>query len=332
MLSLKYPAVCGLAVMLCAAATAQADRFVQMTFASSGVGFRSIIRVFDDKPLASDNFFAYVDSGAWFENGDPSDGIVINRGIPGFVDQFGGFFSDGSPVDLDGDPNTPNPTVPDEFGANGISRSNTPGFISYAKTDLPNSATNQIFVNLNNNTFLDPGASQVNGGFEPFAQIVDSTSLQNFAFITNYPNELNALQDGGETPPFVTSTLNNTAPGPAGGRFNLSNFSDVPLWDNGSDYFFWQLASINEIPEGDANADGRVSVGDVAILAANFGAQQNVGWDKGDFNGDGRVSVGDVAILAANFGADFNNIDAIPEPTSLALLGLGSLCLFRRRR
>jgi hypothetical protein len=62
---------------------------------------------------------------------------------------------------------------------------------------------------------------------------------------------------------------------------------------------------------GDANGDGMVDVGDLGILAANYGMTSGAIWGKGDFNGDGAVDVGDLGILAANYGtgtsgADFN--------------------------
>jgi hypothetical protein len=63
---------------------------------------------------------------------------------------------------------------------------------------------------------------------------------------------------------------------------------------------------------GDANVDGLVDVGDLGILAANYGTTSGALWSQGDFNGDGLVDVGDLGILAANYGtgstsmADFN--------------------------
>jgi hypothetical protein len=53
---------------------------------------------------------------------------------------------------------------------------------------------------------------------------------------------------------------------------------------------------------GDANRDSTVDVGDLGILAANYGTTSGATWDKGDFNGDGAVDVGDLGILAANYG------------------------------
>lgn len=52
---------------------------------------------------------------------------------------------------------------------------------------------------------------------------------------------------------------------------------------------------------GDANCDGMVDVGDLGILAANYGGSEKT-WAQGDFNKDGLVDVGDLGILAANYG------------------------------
>jgi hypothetical protein len=52
---------------------------------------------------------------------------------------------------------------------------------------------------------------------------------------------------------------------------------------------------------GDANGDGMVDVGDLGILAANYGGS-NKTWELGDFNGDKLVDVGDLGILAAHYG------------------------------
>jgi hypothetical protein len=60
---------------------------------------------------------------------------------------------------------------------------------------------------------------------------------------------------------------------------------------------------------GDANSDGAVDVGDLGILAANYGQDLRTGnvpqtqwWSVGDFNNDGQVDVGDLGILAAHYG------------------------------
>jgi hypothetical protein len=62
------------------------------------------------------------------------------------------------------------------------------------------------------------------------------------------------------------------------------------------------LHKLNQFP-GDANNDGKVDVGDLGILAANYGSS-NKTWNEGDFNKDGKVDVGDLGILAANYGTN----------------------------
>jgi hypothetical protein len=56
---------------------------------------------------------------------------------------------------------------------------------------------------------------------------------------------------------------------------------------------------------GDANEDEMVDVGDLGILAANYGGSGKT-WNQGDFNNDGLVDVGDLGILAAHYGEGAN--------------------------
>jgi cyclophilin family peptidyl-prolyl cis-trans isomerase len=79
-------------------------------------------------------------------------------------------------VDLDGNPSTPNPNVTNEYSV-GSTRSNLTGTLAMARqSGQPNSATNQWFVNLANNTGLD----SVDGGFTVFARVLgDGMTLFN---------------------------------------------------------------------------------------------------------------------------------------------------------
>jgi hypothetical protein len=93
---------------------------------------------------------------------------------------------------------------------------------------------------------------------------------------------------------------------------------------------------------GDADLNGTVNLQDFNRLAANFGSNSAT-WDQGDFNYDSTVNLSDFNRLAANFGQtaagtsvtpeDWANLaSAIPEPSSVALLGFGALATMRRRR
>jgi hypothetical protein len=69
------------------------------------------------------------------------------------------------------------------------------------------------------------------------------------------------------------------------------------------------ISVVNGTNPGDINIDGSTDVGDLGVLAANYGknlietgAPQNQWWSKGDLNNDGLVDVGDLGILASNYG------------------------------
>ncbi|RIL06319.1 MAG: peptidylprolyl isomerase A [Proteobacteria bacterium] len=89
-------------------------------------------------PVSTENFLAYVDAGHY-------DGTVFHRVIPGFMIQGGGF-----DAQLDQKP-TRGP-IQNESG-NGLT--NQRGTIAMARTNDPNSATAQFFINTVDNDFLN---------------------------------------------------------------------------------------------------------------------------------------------------------------------------------
>src|SRR4051812_7462203 len=146
----------------------RADSFVELDyniFLANRVRSTAFIQLFDDRPQTVANFLQYV-------NGSYYDVTLMHRlavdsstHLPSFL-QGGGFYPTYLPepaplnvslnpnavVDLDGNPATPNPTVPNEF-TNAPLRSNVKGTIAMAKLgNDPNSASNQWFINLNNNS------------------------------------------------------------------------------------------------------------------------------------------------------------------------------------
>ena len=103
-------------------------------------------------PVTVDNFVKYVKDGFF-------DGTIFHRVISGFMIQGGGFAADGKEkrtrlaIRLE--------------SKNGLR--NNKGTIAMARTNDPDSATSQFFINLIDNGFLN--ASPGNQGYAVFGQV-----------------------------------------------------------------------------------------------------------------------------------------------------------------
>ena len=86
--------------------------------------------------------------------------------------------------------------------------------------------------------------------------------------------------------------------------------------------------------KGDANLDGSVVVGDLNVLGTNWQSSPDL-WSRGDFNADGFVDASDLNLLGINWQQSIPLAaagEAVPEPSSLALLALAGIALLMRRR
>jgi cyclophilin family peptidyl-prolyl cis-trans isomerase len=121
----------------------------------------------DAAPKTVENFLAYV-------KGKQYDGTQFHRVIDGFMIQGGGFTADFSPK-----PTRP-PIVNEAEMSSKAGLKNVPGTIAMARTSDPNSATNQFFINVNDNTRLNFRSPDPTGiGYTVFGKVVAGMDVVN---------------------------------------------------------------------------------------------------------------------------------------------------------
>jgi cyclophilin family peptidyl-prolyl cis-trans isomerase len=113
----------------------------------------------DRAPLTVSEFLKYVKEGQYTQT-------LIHRVVPGFLVQGGGFSA------ADGSSRPTHGNVPNESG-NGLQ--NKRGAVGLARTEAPHSGNCQFYVNLANNSELDP--LPVRWGYAVFGQVIDGMDV-----------------------------------------------------------------------------------------------------------------------------------------------------------
>jgi len=136
--------------MILSACALAADPIVEL---KTNMGSITLELFADKAPKTVDNFLQYVNEGHF-------KGTIFHRVIPGFMIQGGGFTNDFVQKKT-------HAAIQNE-AANGLR--NEPGTIAMARTNDPNSATAQFFINVGDNQPLNysPG----NPGYAVFGKVV----------------------------------------------------------------------------------------------------------------------------------------------------------------
>jgi peptidyl-prolyl cis-trans isomerase B (cyclophilin B) len=112
-------------------------------------------------PDSVENFVTYAKSGHY-------DGTIFHRVIPGFMIQGGGFDTSMQQKDT-------NPPIKNE-AANGLK--NDKGTVAMARTNVPDSATSQFFINMKDNDFLNHTSPTPQGwGYAVFGKVTDGMDV-----------------------------------------------------------------------------------------------------------------------------------------------------------
>lgn len=133
-------------------------------------------------PLSVSNFLQYVNDGHY-------NGTVFHRIIPNFMVQGGGFTPD----------NRQKPTrAPIAIESNNGLKNNR-GTIAMARTNDPNSATAQFFINVVDNDFLNYRAPTTQGyGYAVFGQVISGMDVV---------DKIRATPTGAKDRPLTTVTI-----------------------------------------------------------------------------------------------------------------------------
>ena len=104
----------------------------------------------------ADRFYNLVKNGFY-------DDVRFFRVVPNFMVQFG----------MNGNPAVTKAWQAAKMNDDPVKQSNKVGYVTFAKTSLPNSRGTQVFINYKDNSFLD------NQGFAPFGQVVSGMDIVN---------------------------------------------------------------------------------------------------------------------------------------------------------
>jgi peptidyl-prolyl cis-trans isomerase A (cyclophilin A) len=127
-------------------------------------------------PIGADRFYNLVKNGFY-------DGTRFFRVRPGFMAQFG----------LNGDPSIQVAWQRASLRDEPPTKSNTRGYVSFTKENLPNTRFTQIFINSADNSYLDEQ------GFAPFGQVVSGLEIVDKLFSPprdNEPDQRRILREG----------------------------------------------------------------------------------------------------------------------------------------
>jgi cyclophilin family peptidyl-prolyl cis-trans isomerase len=109
-------------------------------------------------PLTVDAFLKYVNQGFY-------SGVIFHRVVAGFIAQTGGFTADMVQKDVTS-------IVVNESG-NGLS--NLRGTVGFARSNEPHSGTSQFYINLADNTDLNPRPTR--WGYTVFGKVVEGMEV-----------------------------------------------------------------------------------------------------------------------------------------------------------
>jgi cyclophilin family peptidyl-prolyl cis-trans isomerase len=235
----------------------------------------------DNAPITVDNFLAYVNKGFY-------DYLLFHRVIKDFMIQGGGYYYDNTGFHM---PPT-DPCIVNE-SYNGLS--NLRGTIAMARTDEPNSATSQFFINQVDNLFLDRQYADDGIGYCVFGQVVEGLDVVDIIanspisiYYQDLPDPLIGMYSAYVLPCSLSYCYDLNADGKV-------NFEDFALF--ASQWTDDDCNSANSFCGGaDFNYSGAVTANDLAPFLEHWLGQLGTEPELSDFTNDGVINFKDLDI------------------------------------
>jgi cyclophilin family peptidyl-prolyl cis-trans isomerase len=241
-------------------------------------------------PITVDNFLFYVNTGFY-------DYLLFHRVIPGFMIQGGGYYLNGYTIY----PVPPTTGTIINESDNGLS--NLRGTIAMARTNDPDSATSQFFINHVDNLFLDRENASDGFGYCVFGRVIEGMEVVDaIAQIETYYVSA-ALANFPVDPPVVMSQVRVL---PAELSYESNFYTDSFI--NFSDFALFASNWLDECSSGNAfcggtdlNYSGEVDVADLDIFLAHW--TRRVGYEPqvSDIISDGTVNSNDLMRFIENW-------------------------------
>ncbi len=155
--------ICGLmvAVAVCSVTFSAYAQENSVYLIKTSLGDIKVETFAKEAPISAKNFDDYVKEGFY-------DGTIFHRVIPNFMVQCGGFDAKMQ------EKANKRPAIKNE-SANGLQ--NKKYTLAMARTSIPDSATSQFYINVNDNSFLDKANAQDRVGYAVFGRVVEGNDV-----------------------------------------------------------------------------------------------------------------------------------------------------------
>lgn len=276
--------------ILCATIAGYADAQNPIVMVETNLGKIAIELYPQAAPVTVDNFLFYVRSGFY-------DELLFHRAISGFMIQGGGFYLNGYTIIF-------KPATAAIVNESYNHLSNLRGTIAMARTDQPDSATSQFFINHVDNLHLDRNDPANKAGYCVFGRVIAGMDVVDAIAQVQTCYVSVALADFPCNPPVIMSQV-YVLPSEFSYGSDLAAGSGITFSDFAAFASKWlddDCRSANAFCDGaDLDYRGNVDIADLDLFMDHWNRQAGYEAQLSDFSGDQTINLADLASMAAGW-------------------------------